>query len=113
MKFKSRRFKKEIKRDVKKEITKRGGRVTVKFGFRVLTDSKRNVRVDTGRLRASGKIDISNKNLKVTISYPIEYASFEHDGTRFMSGSFHLLRSIDKHRSAYLNELKTAINQRR
>ncbi len=110
MKF-SRKFKKELKRDAIKKITRRGGRVVVKYGFRVLTDSKRNVRVDTGRLRASGKIDISNKNLKTTISYPVEYASFEHDGTRFMGGSFHLLRAIDKNRTAFLNELHKTINR--
>jgi hypothetical protein len=105
------KFERELVRTAKSEIVQRGGKVVVKYGFKVLTDSKKNVRVDTGRLRASGQLHVSASRLKAVIEYPLEYASYEHDGTRFMDGSFHLLRAIESNTAGFLGELEREVNR--
>lgn len=104
------RFLREI-RNGGRGMRKRAKPVILGGLFDILTDSKKEVRVKTGRLRASGRVIARTDGLGGEVSYPLDYASFEHFGTQFMSGSFHLLKAVEKNRASILRELEEVINE--
>lgn len=72
-------------------------RDALRRGKRVESKAKTLVRVDTGRLRASITTmpAIENGEAVAVVGTNVEYARYQHDGTRFMAGTFYLTRALD------------------
>ena len=66
-------------------------------GKRVEAQAKRDCPVDTGRLRASITTEVfaTGTDLGVRVGSNVNYASYVHDGTRYMRGRPFLLRALD------------------
>lgn len=61
------------------------GRDMRRRGNRVLSEAKRRCPVDTGKLRASLRME-ELSNGTITIGTPLNYAIHVHEGTRYMRG---------------------------
>lgn len=75
------------------ELNRRFGRVNVikflgvqikRIAFRIEGEAKKVTPVDTGRLRASIRVAPSVKVLEATIQPHTNYATYVHEGTRYM-----------------------------
>lgn len=67
-------------------------------GRKVEAQAKRDAPVDTGRLRASIKVEegtSTGSRVGVTIGSDVNYARWVHDGTRYMRARPFLLRALD------------------
>lgn len=72
-------------------------RDVLRRGKRVESKAKTLVRVDTGRLRASITTVLAAEDggPVAIVGTNVAYARFQHDGTRFQSGTFYLTRALD------------------
>ncbi len=72
-------------------------RDVLRRGKRVESKAKTLVRVDTGRLRASITTYPAweDSSPVAVVGTNVEYGRYQHDGTRWMTGTFYLTRALD------------------
>lgn len=73
--------------------------------FRVERDIKISQRVDKGILRNSTKTT-NEKALIWKVSAGVDYAIFQEEGTRFITGNHLFALTLEKHRPALIRKIK-------
>jgi len=102
--------------------------ILAEVGFKIEGDAKREVRVDTGRLRASvstgisGKLGHSDKDkvdqpsgergMVVVVGTNVEYAPYQEFGTRKMSGKPYLYPAYHKNEGEALKRISKVMKKK-
>ena len=80
-------------------------------GMKIQADAKRNVLVDTGRLKNSITTEVFNNGYTVTVGTNIQYAPFVEYGTRYWGGKPFLRPAYKDNTENIQRELKRVLEK--
>ena len=83
--------------------------VVEKNGAEMQKKAMQNAPIDTGHLRGSITLEITDNGKTAEVESTADYAAYQEYGTRFMKGKPHVKPAFDEQKEIFVSDLKKLV----